>query len=164
MLCIHKRVSVTRSGSNSATPSGLGAGDANVCPEGHYCPAQTQNPEACPAGTFNNRTGLLAEAECQDCLPGYYCDVPGLAYPAGLCEAGYYCTAGSNSSNPTSMTATGGPCQAGSFCIVGSSQPQLCPAGTYSSVTQQSNCTVCPAGYYCIQGSSVITDCPTGEG
>ena len=105
----------------------------------------------------------MAEAECQDCLPGYHCDVPGLAYPSGLCEAGYYCTGGSNSSNPTSTTATGGPCPAGSFCVIGSSQPQLCPAGTYSSLTQQSNCTVCPAGYHCTQGSSAITDCPTGE-
>lgn len=66
-----------RSGSDDRTPSGLTAGDAGPCPVGHYCPQQTQEPIQCPAGTFNNETMLIAEASCQQCLPGYYCDVPG---------------------------------------------------------------------------------------
>ena len=31
--------------------------DANICPQGHYCPAGTGEPEKCPAGTFTNQTG-----------------------------------------------------------------------------------------------------------
>lgn len=152
----------SRSGSDSAAPTGLSIGDADICPVGHYCPAQTQEPKPCPAGSFNNKTGLVAEVECQPCLPGYYCDVPGLAYPSGLCKAGYYCALGSNSSSPTTLTASGGPCPAGSFCLMGSSQAQPCPAGYYNSLTQQYNCTICPAGYYCLSGSTNITLCPKG--
>ncbi len=31
--------------------------DANICPQGHYCPAGTGEPSKCPAGTFSNQTG-----------------------------------------------------------------------------------------------------------
>lgn len=30
---------------------------ANVCPEGHYCPKNTGEPNRCPIGTLNNRKG-----------------------------------------------------------------------------------------------------------
>ena len=33
--------------------------DANICPQGHYCPDGTGEPEKCPAGTFTNQTGKL---------------------------------------------------------------------------------------------------------
>ncbi|CAH1797039.1 unnamed protein product, partial [Owenia fusiformis] len=152
-----------RSGSDAQQPTGLTAGDAGVCPMGHYCEAQTGEPTACPPGTFNNDTGLVNEASCQQCLPGHYCDVPGLSFPTGLCDPGFYCFLGSNISNPTTIDATGGPCPSGTFCLEGSSIPQYCPAGSYSPIAQQANCTVCPAGYYCLSGSSNITECPTGH-
>lgn len=76
---------------------------------------------------------------------------------------GYYCTEGSNTSNPSIVSSMGGPCPTGSFCIEGSSQPQNCYPGTYASIEQQSNCTVCPPGYHCVSGSSVITPCPKGK-
>ena len=49
-----------RSGSDSAAPVyGITKGDAGICPAGYYCAAQTAEPEPCPAGTFNNATGIL---------------------------------------------------------------------------------------------------------
>jgi hypothetical protein len=33
--------------------------DANICPEGHYCPNGTGEPSNCPKGTLNNRTGMV---------------------------------------------------------------------------------------------------------
>ena len=151
-----------RVGSDSKTPSGSTAGDANVCPIGHYCPSGTDNPAACPAGTFNNQTGIPDLASCQYCLDGYFCDRPGLEFPNALCEPGFYCSGGSNTSRPNVDTLTGGPCLPGTYCPTGSSMPKSCPAGTYNPMTQQANCSQCPSGYYCETGASNITDCPKG--
>ena len=30
----------------------------------------TGEPSPCPASTFNNATGIMAEDDCQDCLQG----------------------------------------------------------------------------------------------
>jgi hypothetical protein len=40
------------------------------CPVGHYCPngTQTATEWPCPAGTFNNGTGLRSASECLPCL------------------------------------------------------------------------------------------------
>ena len=152
-----------RSGAATNTPTASSKGDAGVCPMGHWCGPQTGEPNDCPAGTFNNGTGLTAVDECQSCLPGYYCDVPGLSFPTGLCEPGFYCMGGSNSSNPTTETSTGGPCPPGTYCEEGSSLAVLCDAGTYNPISMQANCTDCPSGYYCEAGATNITDCPMGE-
>ena len=79
-------------GSDTNTPSGLGTGSAGTCPAGHYCPQQTDHPNACPAGTFNNQTGVASESGCHSCPDGYYCELPGLEAPSGLCQSGYYCS------------------------------------------------------------------------
>lgn len=152
-----------RSGSDAQRPSGLTQGDAGPCPEGHYCPQQTQDPYPCPPGFFSNVTGLTIDAECQECLAGHYCDIPGLWYPAGLCDEGHYCAQRSNTSSPSLTTLTGGPCPEGTFCKAGSVSPEPCLAGTYNPQEAQANCSDCPPGYYCTTGSSNITDCPTGE-
>ena len=62
--------------------------DADVCPEGHYCPTGTTNPVACPKGTYSNSTGLEAAIDCVKCDPGQYCDQLGLTEPSGPCSAG----------------------------------------------------------------------------
>ncbi len=49
---------------------------------GHYCPAATL-PQPCPAGTFNNGTGLVTIDECIDCIPGHYCQGTGNIVPTG---------------------------------------------------------------------------------
>nr|XP_006821767.1 PREDICTED: uncharacterized protein LOC100369099 [Saccoglossus kowalevskii] len=152
-----------RSGSDSPMPSLLSLGDANICPPGFYCSLGTAEPEPCPPSTFNNQTGITSEFKCQSCLEGYYCEVPGLEYPSGFCEAGFYCTLGSNSSRPSQTSVNGGPCPAGSYCEIGSSVPTLCVAGTYNPIEEQSVCLDCPAGYYCQEGSITITECPVGH-
>ena len=62
--------------------------DANICPQGHFCPVGTADPEPCPKGTFNNGTGLEAIGDCIDCTPGMYCEEVGLTEPNGLCTQG----------------------------------------------------------------------------
>lgn len=62
-----------------------------TCPLGQYCPGQTEygNQYPCPSGTFNNRSGMVNETDCQQCTPGYYCQNTGLPEPQGLCFPGY---------------------------------------------------------------------------
>ena len=151
-----------RSGSDDPSPTLASIADAGPCPAGYYCEQQTQDPVPCPSGTFNNRTMLTNESECQACTPGYHCNVAGLSEPSGLCNAGFYCTSGSDSASPSTVTATGGPCPVGKYCEVGTSVPVDCPAGTYNDIQQQSSCQNCSAGFYCTSGSSSQTICPTG--
>lgn len=42
---------------NARTADPKQGNDANICPVGHFCPAETGEPKRCPAGTFNNQTG-----------------------------------------------------------------------------------------------------------
>lgn len=149
-----------RSGSDSARPS---AGDAGPCPVGHYCESGTQEPTACPIGTFSNETLLEAAANCTLCSPGYYCDATGLTEPVGLCNEGFYCSGGSDSPSPPNTTPTGGPCPIGKYCLNGTTVPLDCPAGTYNDVKQMSVCTNCEEGYYCESGSTTNTECPAGN-
>ena len=138
---------------------GGGTIDPLVCPAGHYCQAETGGtPQRCPIGTFNPNTGLSREAECNDCTPGSFCDSPGLSAVSGLCEAGYYCPAGSISSTPSSNI-----CPAGSYCPAGSGFPIECPPGTFSSATgleSFTECETCTGGQYC-EGSGRST--PSGD-
>ena len=62
--------------------------DANICPEGYYCPTGTVDPEPCPKGRYSNSTGLQGEVDCVLCPGGYYCDAVGLTEPTGPCAAG----------------------------------------------------------------------------
>ena len=62
--------------------------DANICPEGHYCPEGTADPQPCPKGTYNNGTGLEADTDCIQCPAGDYCDQVAMLAPTGLCEQG----------------------------------------------------------------------------
>lgn len=150
------------SGSDSSQPSNFTSGDAGPCPVGHYCESGTQVPTPCPIGTFGNETLLQAASDCTDCTPGYFCDATGLVEPTGICDEGFYCSGGSNSSSPPSVSATGGPCPIGKYCTNATSVPIDCPAGTYNDAEQQSSCTDCPAGFFCPSGSSTISECPPG--
>lgn len=161
------------------------------CPRGRFCVAQSGLPERCPAGTFSNDTGLISEAECIRCTPGYFCGSNGLTSPTGVCDAGYYCSGGSMFSNP-SDAAYGLVCPPGHYCPPGSASGVPCPAGTFRANAQGltlADCTACSegsycattrllapsgfcnAGYYCLFGSSTATPldgitgglCPQGH-
>ncbi len=62
--------------------------DANVCPEGHFCPLGTEDPEPCPVGTYNNGTGLEKIQDCVSCPAGEFCAAVGLEQTSGLCQEG----------------------------------------------------------------------------
>ncbi|RUS80924.1 hypothetical protein EGW08_011305, partial [Elysia chlorotica] len=154
-----------------------------VCPEGYYCPANTgaKTSHPCAAGTFSNSTQLQTQAECMMCTGGQFCDSDGLTAPVDLCDAGFVCVSGSNSSRPTDGL-TGYECLPGYYCPKGSDQGTKCPAGTFSdglgleNVTECQQCTPgtycdvdgltapagnCTPGHYCTLGSD--TQSPIGQ-
>jgi hypothetical protein len=47
------------------------------CPPGRYCPLGSTEPIPCGLGTFSESRGAPAVDYCQECPPGYVCDVPG---------------------------------------------------------------------------------------
>ena len=51
----------------------------------------TSNQARCPAGTYNNVTGLTQVSDCTPCLQGWFCDVDGLEVPTDLCSEGKHC-------------------------------------------------------------------------
>ena len=64
---------------------------------------------------------------------------------SGVCQAGFFCPAGSEVSNPQ-------PCSAGHFCPEGTSSEVPCPVGTFSNDTgnvEAGDCTLC-TGYVLI--------------
>ncbi|ESO91999.1 hypothetical protein LOTGIDRAFT_73867, partial [Lottia gigantea] len=68
--------------------------DADICPQGSYCPQQTASPVPCPPGTYGSSSRLTAENECTVCLGGWYCQTHGLTTPTAECDAGFYCPGG----------------------------------------------------------------------
>lgn len=55
----------------------LGPTFGDVCPAGSYCPEGTDEPIACPAGTFNPDLGGMALSDCLDCTGGFHCNTTG---------------------------------------------------------------------------------------
>eukprot|EP01135_Chromosphaera_perkinsii_P005913 Nk52_evm8s371 gene=Nk52_evmTU8s371 len=163
------------SGSTEAKPSGKVYGD--VCPAGSYCPTGTSTPSLCPTGTFSNTKGLSSSGQCTTCTPGKFCQFTGLTAVSGSCAAGYFCSAGAKTAQP-SGDPTGGPCTIGHYCPVGTAAPIPCPDGKYMLSPQASACLPCPAskkcvnqqapvncpqGFYCPEGTgNAAVGCPTG--
>ena len=154
------------------------------CPSGSYCPAGTTAPTEflCPNSTFSNRTLLRALDECQDCLPGYYCEVDGLSWPTGLCDEGFFCGEGSNTPSPgdgvdriyvgdtcvdQSDAEVNGVCPPGHYCPEGSSSPTACPPGFESAARGLANvtqCQACTPGYQCPESGTVNATVPCDPG
>ena len=115
-----------------------------ACSSGSYCVNGTS--QLCPGGTFGcaNR---LSEAVCN-----------------GLCNAGYYCPAGSTSNQ---QHACGGnvsnPYATAVYCPAGSPLPLPVDVGYYSigssddSPHTRSGQALCPLGTYCDNGVMVST-------
>ena len=52
----------------SATPSQ--GSDADICPEGFFCPEGTAEPEQCLPGSFSDTVGLYSAEMCNNCTAG----------------------------------------------------------------------------------------------
>lgn len=73
------------------------------CPAGYYCEEGDENdplavvnfPQPCPKGYYGASVGLTNINECTLCERGFYCAETGADSPTGMCDAGYYCEAGS---------------------------------------------------------------------
>lgn len=150
----------------------LGSVSPTVCPKGFYCPTGVLNPEPCRPGTFGNTTGLRDSTECTQCSPGKFCDGYALTQPRGLCDPGYFCLFGSNTSAPRNFySGVGLPnadeCPIGHYCPLGTSTPVPCPAGYYGPITRATSfrdCLGCPPGYFCdsLGQANVTGSCAPG--
>jgi hypothetical protein len=143
----------TNSFSNRPTED---SGNYGPCPKGHYCPAKTQDPIACPAGKYIDFLGASAAGDCKSCLPGKYWAGTGNTQPDGDCDVGYYCPGGDDTNTPTTEWA------AGQYCPVGSALNTKWAAGTYQAAAKQGSCDPWPAGKYWVIGTSTPADCPAG--
>lgn len=144
------------------------------CPEGHYCPLGTSYKKSfpCLAGTFGPDTGYANISQCQPCLPGSYCAVPGLSNVTGLCYAGYYCKKGAKEPSPIEDGPISGEnfdyrndlCPKGFYCQNGTSDPTPCPKGRYSGqsgLKKEEECQECPPGKYCaVEGAKELKNPP----
>ena len=109
-----------------------------LCPPGHFCPANSTLPTPCPAGT-TSPAASASQAACQGCALGRYCTIGG---PGSIaCPAGRY-----GGTTNLASSACSGACtaSAGYACAAGSTSP----AGTQ-----------CPPSYYCPGGGSQALLC-----
>jgi len=124
------------------------------CPLGMWC-AAGQQPQACPAGTYNDKLGASSAAFCLACPEGLTCSATGLAAPTSDCPAGKYC-----------VGTTASDCAPGNYCPAGEAAQLRCPPGSYQAAAGQASCTTCPAGSYCgggtWGGAVAATECPVG--
>ncbi|XP_078689161.1 uncharacterized protein LOC144920704 [Branchiostoma floridae x Branchiostoma belcheri] len=73
-------------------------GSCTDCPAGYYCPGSRHCPQGdscmfpCPTGTYTPVLRATSEDECLPCPPGSYCQTPGLAWPTGECDPGWFCS------------------------------------------------------------------------
>ena len=135
------------------------------CPEGSYCPVSSASPTACPIGTFNPSRRSVNISSCISCSAGWACNSTGLSTPSFPCAAGYYCSSGAYTTEPTGNSHNGGICPPGMYCPTQSSYPLPCNAGYYADSSGFSACRPCPAGYYCNNESTISPRenvCPSG--
>ncbi|RUS80922.1 hypothetical protein EGW08_011303, partial [Elysia chlorotica] len=145
-------------------PAGYMCPDVNMtmaddCQSGYYCPEGELIP--CPAGTYNNKTGMSLVTHCTDCSTGQFCEGVGNSFPNDDCDAGYFCEGGSDSRAPASnhpVYTQNGECIVGHYCPEGTTIMIPCPAGTIRNSTggrAETDCLPCPGGYYCDQDGQV---------
>ena len=93
-----------------------------------------------------------------------YCETPGLSYPTGPCDPGWYCRLGAEFAQPQAVLQ-GGQCQPGYYCPQGSAEQLECSPGMYCTDPELSEPNGnCSAGFYCVLGAdtSTPTDGTTG--
>ncbi|XP_058655214.1 SCO-spondin isoform X4 [Onychostoma macrolepis] len=149
--------------SGAVSPTPVDGGTGGRCPQGHYCPVGSSSPETCPEGYYSNSSRNTKLSDCVPCPPGFACSSRGLSSPSHVCQMGYYCPQGQNSSHPAHFI-----CSPGHMCPPGSPAQIPCPIGTYQNLQGQVECSVCPAGYFCAGsdtvtgGTSIPVSCPRG--
>merc|ERR1712157_49608 len=126
-----------KSGAWSRYPSGLTyAGSATSlsgpCPVGHYCPEGTEDPIACPEGTFSNQ-----ERATDKCAAGTY-------------GGGGTFDGGQNACSGCALSTSG------VHCPLASHFEMVCPMGYYQSNQNRGYCNECPAGSFCMNGLSQV--------
>jgi hypothetical protein len=126
---------------------------------GHYSTGLTVTTRSsqveCPRGSF------CVSGHLSSCPAGSYGDVTKMrsALCGGLCQAGFYCPAGS-------VSATAVECGSESmFCPAGAALPTNVSVGFYSTpegtAGRRTGQLVCPIGHSCAQG--VRLPCPVGR-
>ncbi|KPP71460.1 SCO-spondin-like [Scleropages formosus] len=138
----------------------------DICPKGYYCPSGSSHPRPCPPGAFLGKYGAKSEVECDPCTPGFYCPEWGQGSADLKCPEGWYCPAGSGSSQQLDYQ-----CDPGHACPSGSILPSPCPSGSYQPLPAQPTCSTCPPGHYCSLGATDPTPvsqsfgdlCPPGH-
>jgi hypothetical protein len=129
---------IARPGEYTVGPTPSTRNSSVPCPSGSYCVGGLAAP--CPAGRFG----------CADRLGDPSCN--------GLCTGGFYCPAGSQSSQAVSCGGSDtNPTAAALFCPPGSSAPSMVAVGFYSTdvgtaAHQRSGQALCPVGSYCSAG------------
>ena len=165
-----------KEGATTATPTDGTTG--NICPYGHYCPAGSISPIACPIGKYLDVKGKSLSTDCLACPTGKVCNDLGLISPSENCPEGYYCPFETGVQKKY-------PCPPGFKCPAGSNDKINCLSGTYQYFSNKGTCsdcparfyckkddannaeilssaTICPAGKYCPKGTSTPSDCPAG--
>ena len=120
---------------------------AAVCPENHYCPAESTAPILCVAPKYCKGVGLsYFRVGCDEAF----------RYDEAGCFA---CEKGSVliSSSVPHMIRQCTPCPPGTYA--NANKCIACPAGTFSWSTQ---CADCLAGDYSSQGATACTQCNPG--
>ncbi|XP_029373644.1 multiple epidermal growth factor-like domains protein 6, partial [Echeneis naucrates] len=104
---------------------------------------------------MQSHLGASSPEACLPCPAGTFCSQSGLSQPTGLCEAGYYCPAGSTSPNFTEYQGNSSGihlCPSGHYCPSGTGHPLPCPAGSFSvsrGLKEVGECPLCPPGRFC---------------
>jgi hypothetical protein len=161
-------------GSSSSRVGATDISNFTTCAAGYYCPAGSAYQVPCPQGTYCDLPGMGAATPCP---AGTYGDTVNATSRtcSGICEAGYYCAAGSISATQVECpsgfycpfgTVSPVVCPVGFYCPFGSSQPSRCPPGTNTLYTQGgaiSDCYPCPAGTYCNDNVPTPLPCPIGN-
>ena len=71
-------------------PTSVALHRGELCPKGHYCPAGSRAPTACPEGAYLDRYGAAALTDCLLCDADSYNDLTG---QSGCRPCGAYATA-----------------------------------------------------------------------
>ncbi|KAE8295324.1 hypothetical protein D5F01_LYC06250 [Larimichthys crocea] len=130
--------------------------NCTTCTPGYYCQGLILGLEfPCPPGTVQSQLGASSPEACLLCPAGMFCSQPALSQPTGLCEAGYYCPAGSTSPNSTEYQGNSTKsylCPSGHYCPSGTGYPLHCPTGSLSisrGLKEDDECPPCPPGLFC---------------